>query len=156
MKINNILIITVLFMSITITVCGIYFYPLYNPSLYIWAFLSVITSICNHFTPSDHIFKKIFQHLDRIVIRVSGLNYLLMTKKLNKDELLKIEKYEKVIATDIIVYIFIALGTLLYITSRTAKIKKPHIPINIIKLPHAVSHVLATIATIILFYEYSL
>lgn len=156
MKINNILIITVLFMSITITVSGIYFYPLYYPQLYTWAYLSLFTSMANHFTPTNIPFKIWFQHIDRIVIRITGLIYLFLTNKIDKDDILKIEKFGHEFAMDIIIYFFIFFGAMLYFLSRSIKKKNPHIPKNIIKIPHALSHILATIATVILFNEYSL
>ena len=156
MKINNILVITVLFMTITITVCGIYFYPLYNPQLYIWALLSVITSLLNHMTPNHFRIKKWFQHIDRIIIRITACYYIFMVTKLNKEELLTIEKFGKHIGSDIIIYGCIFIGSFLYIASRTIKKKKPHIPANLMKIPHGFSHVLASIATMLLFYEYSL
>ena len=143
-------------MTITITVCGIYFSHLYNPQLYIWALLSVITSLLNHMTPNHFRIKKWFQHIDRIIIRITGCYYIFMVTKLNKEELLTIEKYGKHIGSDIIIYGCIFIGSFLYIASRTIKKKNPHITANLIKIPHACSHVLASIATMLLFYEYSL
>jgi small-conductance mechanosensitive channel len=155
MKINNILIITVLFMSITITISGIYFYPLYYPQLYTWAYLSLLTSILNHMTPKHYTIQKWFQHIDRIIIRITACYYIFMVTKLNKDDLFTIEKYGKIIGSDVIIYGCIFTGAFLYIASRTIKKKKPHIPANIMKLPHACSHILASCATMLLFYEYS-
>jgi len=156
MKINNILIITVLFMTIIITVCGIYFYPLYDTQLYIWAVLSVLTSLLNHMTPNHFRIKKWFQHIDRIIIRITACYYIFMVTKLNKEELHTIEKYGKHIGSDILIYGCIFIGAFFYISSRLIKKKVPHIPSNLIKIPHACSHILGSFATILLFYEYSL
>lgn len=156
MKINNILVITILFTSIIITVSGIYFYPLYDPQLYTWAYLSVLTSILNHMTPNHYKIHKWFQHIDRIIIRISACYYIWITTKLDKEDLLIMEKYGKLVESDIIIYGCIFIGAFFYIASRIIKKKVPHIPSNIIKIPHACSHILGTFATILLFYEYSL
>ena len=158
MKINNILIITVLYMSITIIVCGIYFYPLYEPIIYLYALLSVITSLLNHMTPNSFRIKNWFQHIDRIVIRISSFCYILLAKKLDKNHVHTIEKYGKQFTSDILIYCCIFIGALLYIVSRIikTKTKNTNVPTNFVKLPHACSHVLASCATILLFYEYSL
>ncbi len=156
MTINNILVITVLFTSIIIAISGIYFYPLYDPQLYIWASLSVLTSMLNHMTPKHYKIHKWFQHIDRIIIRISACYYIWITTKLDKEDLLIMEKYGKLIESDIIIYGCIFIGAFFYIASRIIKKKVPHIPSNIIKIPHAFSHILGTFATILLFYEYSL
>ena len=82
MKLNNILVVSVVYMSIIIIVSGIYFYPLSNITIYYFAIGSIITSMLNHFTPNHYKWKKKFQDVDRIMIRLSALIFIFMAKNI--------------------------------------------------------------------------
>ena len=155
MKINNILVVSVVYMSIIITVTGIYFYPLSNITIYYFAIGSIITSMLNHFTPTDHKCKKIFRDVDRITIRLSALMYIFMAKNIDKENMIIIEKYGKNVQSINLIYYSIFIGSLFYISSRVLKTKKPHFPQNLVKIPHALSHIIAGLITALLFCEYS-
>ena len=155
MKLNNILVVSVVYMSIIIIVSGIYFYPLSNITIYYFAIGSIITSILNHFTPTHNKWKKTFQDIDRIMIRLSGLIFIFMAKNIDRENMIIIEKYGKNIQSINLIYYSIFLGALFYISSRVLKTKKPHFPKNLVKIPHALSHIIAGLITALLFCEYS-
>lgn len=152
--ISNILAVSIFFSSIIIIVSGLYYYPLDDHMRYFNYLIGacILTSILNHWTKNNKR-KKFFQIVDRIIIRLFCLYLIIISKNVVGSDILLFKKYNTT-SRNFILYGLI-FSSSLYILTRILKLKKTNYPTNIIKIPHAIAHMVSSVCLLFIFMEFT-
>lgn len=151
---KNILEVSVVYTSLIILVGGIYFYPIYNFYIYYLVIASIISSFLNHFSRDRGKIKRCFQFIDRLIVRITGCIYILLSNKMDGSDVIIYDRYLTT-TCDIIFYGILSCAICYSITVLLTK-KKSHYPKNLSKIPHALCHIFGTFITLVIYYETSL
>ena len=152
--VSNILAVSIFFSSIIIIVSALYYYPLDEHMHYFYYLIGIciLTSILNHWTKNKKR-KKFFQIVDRIIIRLFCLYLIIISKSVVGSDIILFKKYNT--TSRIFILYGLIFSSLLYILTRVLKLKKKHYPINIIKIPHAIAHMVSSVCFLFIFMEFT-
>lgn len=139
----SILFISSVYTTIIVVITAIYYFPLDQKYNFLYYFIGtgLLTSILNH-GAKPGTYKKIIQHIDRIIIRAFGI-YILFN----------LYDYDCSLQIQHTILFCLFLGSFLYTSTRLLSLKKKHYPSNIIKIPHFIAHMIACYCIVYFFVD---